>query len=107
MKVLSSIMARLEEASTYAGLSALCVAISTALAQNGMARYLALLGAVATGVGAIAKADHDPALSDAMDQAVKLVPVMVATLNSVEALLPDGIRSATPLGAPKKVPGIP
>lgn len=107
MKVFSVVMARLGEASTYAGLSALCVAISTALAQDGVARYLALLGAVATGVGAIAKAEHDPALSDAMDQAAKLVPVMVATGNSVEGLLPDGIRGAAPLGGPKKVPGIP
>ena len=107
MKVLSTVLARLGEASTYAGVSALCVAISTALAQDGVARYLALLGAVATGVGAIAKAEHDPALSDAMDQAVKLVPVMVATVKSVEGLLPDGIRDTASRGAPKKIPGMP
>ena len=107
MKVFSAVMARLGEASTYAGLSALCVGISTALAQDGIARYLALAGAAATGIGAIARAEHDPALSDAMDQAVKLVPVMVATVKSVEALLPNGIRDTASLGAPKNSPGMP
>lgn len=107
MKVFSAVMARLGEASTYAGLSALCVGISTALAQDGIARYLALAGAAATGIGAIARAEHDPALSNAMDQAVKLVPVMVATVKSVEALLPNGIRGTASLGAPKNSPGMP
>ena len=107
MKVFSAIRARLGEASTYAGISALCVGISTALAQDGIARYLALAGAAATGLGAIAKAEHDPALSDAMDQAVKLVPVMVATVKSVESLLPHGIRGTAPVGAPKNSVGIP
>jgi hypothetical protein len=84
MKFLSMVSARLQEPSTYAGLSAVCVAVSSALSQAGTARYLALFGAVATGVGAIARAEHNSSLSDAMDQAVQLVPVLTNTVRSAE-----------------------
>jgi hypothetical protein len=87
MKFLSMVSARLQEPSTYAGLSAVCVAVSSALSQAGTARYLALFGAVATGVGAIARAEHNSPLSDAMDQAVQLVPVLTTTVSSAEDAL--------------------
>lgn len=88
MKFLFAVYARLQEASTYAGMSAVCVAISTAMSQSGPARYIALAAAIATGVGAIAKAEHNPNLADAMDQAIKLVPALTAAVISVEALVP-------------------
>lgn len=107
MGFLRFISARLREASTYAGLSALCVAVSTALNQDGTTRYFALFGALATGIGAIAKADHDPELSNAMDQAAKLVPVLVATIKSVEELLPASDERTMSCAVPKKILGIP
>ena len=89
MKFFSTVTARLQEASTYAGLSAVCVAISTALSQAGTARYLALFGAVATGVGAIARSENNAHLSAAMDQATRLVPVLTTAVMSAEKLLPE------------------
>lgn len=88
MKILYAVYARLQEASTYAGMSAVCVAISTALSQSGPARYIALAAAIATGVGAIAKAEHNPSLANAMDEAIKLVPALTAAVIAVEALAP-------------------
>ena len=88
MKLLSMISARLQEASTYAGLSAVCVAISSALSQAGTARYVALFGAVASGVGAIARSEHNSSLTQAMDQADALVPVLTATVEETEKSLP-------------------
>lgn len=87
MKILYAVYARLQEASTYAGMSAVCVAISTALSQSGPARYIALAAAIATGVGAIAKAEHNPSLANAMDEAIKLVPALTAAVIAVEARL--------------------
>ena len=107
MKFITVVAARLQEASTYAGLSALCVAVSTALSQDGTARYIALFGAVATGVGAVAKAEHDPELADAMDQAAKFVPVLISTVKSVEELLPDGAGRTASRAASKTTPGMP
>ena len=100
MKLVSMISARLQEASTYAGISAVCLAISSALSQAGTARYVALFGAVASGVGAIARSEHNPRLSQAMDQAAQLVPVLTATVEAAEASLPKAAfahASDTPL----------
>ena len=88
MKLLSLIAARLQEASTYAGRSAVCVAVSSALSQAGTARYVALFGALASGVGAIARSEHNSNLAEAMDQATQLVPVLTATVEASEELLP-------------------
>ena len=87
------IAARLQEASTYAGLAAVCVAVSSALSQAGTARYVALFGAVASGVGAIARSEHNSSLTEAMDQATQLVPVLTATVEATEQLLPKAARS--------------
>ncbi len=94
MKFVSMVFARLREPSTYAGLSAICVAVSMALSLAGTARYVALLVALVTGIGAVAKSEHDPKLSAAMDEAAQLIPVLATTAVSVEALLP--IRSKSP-----------
>ena len=87
MRILTFISARLQEASTYAGLSALCLAISSALNQAGAGRWIALFGAVAAAIGAIAKSEKNQALANAMDQAVKLVPILTETVEKVEGLM--------------------
>lgn len=88
MKFVSMVCARLKEASTYAGLSAICVAVSLALSLTGTARYVALLVALVTGIGAVAKSENNPRLSAAMDEAAQLIPVLATAVVSVEALLP-------------------
>ena len=88
MKFVSMIFARLKEASTYAGLSAICVTISMALSLTGTARYAALLVALVTGIGAVAKSEHNARLSAVMDEAAQLIPVIATAVVSVEALLP-------------------
>ena len=87
MRLLTFISARLQEASTYAGLSALCLAVSSALNQAGAGRWIALFGAVAAAVGAIAKSEKNQALASAMDQAVQLVPILTETVEKVDGLM--------------------
>ena len=88
MKFVLAVLARLREPSTYAGLSAICVAISLALSLTGVARYAALLMALVTGIGAVARAEHYPRLSAVMDEATHLIPVLATAVVSVEALIP-------------------
>ncbi len=85
MKLLSSLAARFREASTYAGLAALFAAVASALDQSGVARDVALFGAIAAGIGAIAKSENNVALANVMDQAVKLAPVLTKVLEAAEA----------------------
>lgn len=96
LRFMSVLYARLGEASTYAGLSALCVAMSTALSLTGTTRYVALFGAIAAGVGAVAKSENNPKLANAMDQAMKLVPLLSAAVISAENLLPSAAGTVSP-----------
>ena len=95
MKLMSFINARLQEASTYAGLSALCVALSSALSQSGTARTIALFGAIASGVGAMAKSENNVGLAEAMDEAEALVPVLTKTVTSLETAPPGHLHTAS------------
>ncbi|WP_428394121.1 hypothetical protein [Lichenicoccus sp.] len=89
MRLVRFISARLQEASTYAGLSALCLAISSALNQSGACRWIALFGAMAAAVGAIAKTEKNQSLANAMNQAIQLVPILTQTVEKVEASMVD------------------
>lgn len=91
MKLVSQVSARLQEPSTYAGLSGVFVALSTAFSQAGVARYVALFGAVATGVGAIARAENNSTLSDAMDRAAQLVPALESAISPPEGKVPKPV----------------
>lgn len=52
-----TVLARLSEASTYAGIAALATAVASALELDGQARYIALAVAGANAVAAIARAE--------------------------------------------------
>lgn len=83
------IHARLIEASTYAGLSALCLVVCSALNQVGVARYVALCGAILTAVGAIARSENNVQLAEAMDRATQLLPELTKVALSVEDVLSE------------------
>ena len=92
MKLVAVVCARLTEASTYAGLSALCLAVFSALSQVGVGRYIALCGAVLTAIGAIAKSENDVGLAEAMDRVTQLMPVLTKTAVSIEGILAENTQ---------------
>lgn len=84
----STLVARLAEPSTYAGVSAVALAVASALALTGPARYAALATALLGGAIAIAKSESRPALAEALDRALPLLPLVVPVLEPlIEAVL--------------------
>ena len=63
-----------------------------ALSLTGTARYAALLVALVTGIGAVARSENNLRLAAAMDEAAQLIPVLATAVVSVEALLPVASR---------------
>ncbi|WP_419730775.1 hypothetical protein [Lichenicola sp.] len=85
---LSTLLARLDEPSTYAGLSALALTVAGALALTGPARYTALATALIGGAIAIAKSESKPAIAEALDRVLPLLPLVVPVLEPrIEAAL--------------------
>lgn len=93
---LSGVLARLAEPSTYAGLSAVSLAVAGALGQNGTARYAALTSAAIGGVIAVARSEGGAAVVQTMNQALPLLPLVVPVL---EPLLDAVLKPVTAIPA--------
>jgi len=80
---------RLLEPSTYAGISAVCLALADALGQNGDARWAALASAILTGLVAIARSEGATKLAGILTEAApvvsSLVPVVEAAIEAKTA----------------------
>ena len=93
---LSTLLARLAEPSTYAGLSAVALAIASALALTGAARYAALATALIGGAIAIAKSESKPGVAETLDQALPLLPLVAPVL---EPLIEAALKPLSPVSA--------
>jgi len=84
--ILKTAATRLAEPSTYAGISAVCLAVADALSQNGDARWAALVSAVVAGLVAIARSEGATGLASVLTQAApivsSLVPVVEAAIET-------------------------
>lgn len=89
---LSNLIARFAEPSTYAGLSAVSLAVAGALGQNGTARYAALTSAAVGGAIAIARSEGITAVVQTLNQALPLLPLVVPVL---EPLLDAVLKPST------------
>lgn len=100
--LLSTLLARLAEPSTYAGLSAVALTIAGALALTGPARYAALATALIGGAIAIAKSESEPAVTEALGRALPLLPLVAPVLEPLleAALKPLALVPATAAGKP-------
>jgi hypothetical protein len=90
--ILSSLVARLREPSTYAGLSALALAVANALSQSGTARDAALVGAAVSGAVAVVRSETTSKLATSLQAAAPLLPALAplaeAVLGSQKAQAP-------------------
>lgn len=95
---LSGVFARLAEPSTYAGLSAVSLAVAGALGQNGTARYAALASAAIGGAIAVARSEGSVAVVRTLNQALPLLPLVVPVLEPLlDAMLkPSTVTPAAP-----------
>lgn len=93
---LSGLLAHLAEPSTYAGLSAVSLAVAGALGQNGTARYAALTSAAIGGAIAIARSEGSTAVVQTLNQALPLLPLVVPVL---EPLLDAVLKPSTKAGS--------
>lgn len=89
---LSGLYARLAEPSTYAGLSAVSLAVAGALGQNGPARYAALASAAIGGAIAVARSEGNATVVQTLNQALPLLPLVVPVL---EPLLGAVLKPST------------
>ena len=90
--LLVEIRSRLMEASTYAGLSALCLVVVTEFSQNQIVHDMALCAAILAALGAIARSENNIKLAKEVDCATQLLPTLTKTILSIDGALSGNIK---------------